>query len=664
MNRQNSLIVFVTAACLVLPGWYSAAGLAQQITRHIPMPASDHPGNVFVAGQEVSVKVATNLVHKAVRWRAMDDRGGIVGQGQIDSDNIKIGDPGIGWYRIEFLGEGGEVVGWTTAAVLAPLAEPTPEDSPICADSATAWFARNKPKMQADFSSLAALAGVNWVRDRMTWGELEPERDNFNSKRTTYDMAADIQKEYGLKVLQVFHGTPGWAQDKNLDGERAPGRFPRDLRDAYRFCRQMAVRYKGRIDAWEPWNEANIDMFGGHTVDEMCSYQKAAYLGFKAGDPDVTVGWNVYTTLPTKEHTDGLLANEVYPYFDTYNIHTYEWAHDYADLWGEARRAAGAKQLWITEADRGLKYIPDEPGHELSREDELHKARYIPQSYASSLWAGSSRHFHFILGNYSEEFNGVQFGLLRKDMTPRPGYVALAAVGRLLARARCLGRLIDPEHPDANIYVFRARPDGVERDVVVAWAEGKFDWPQRGKMSMDWPMKEKWNADEVYDYLGRKVDSIPDQLTSTAVYILLAPGKTEGLELKNVEPAKQLGGDVCPVVLQVQMPRKNSMKVEPKPWSQGYEYRIAPGKAFRLKMYAYNFASAKAVGTVELNSMPAGWTVSRKRWPLEIEAMGRQLFEADLVIPDEQDGSIGIVGDFGALGRPMLSFRIHGKADE
>lgn len=662
MKKRYSQVISLAAVWLILAG----ASASEALERRIPVPAADHPGNVFLVGEEVSVKVGGNLSSKAVRWRAKDDRKDTVRHGAFEKGNrnLKIGELGIGWYRIEFLNEDGEVVGWTTAAVLARLVEPTPADSPICVDSAVSWFAKSDREGQAKLSSLAALAGVNWVRDRLTWEELEAARGSFSGKRTSYDMAADIQKEYGLKVLQVFHGTPGWALEQDLDGDRARGRFPRDLRDAYRFCRQMALRYKGRIDAWEPWNEANIDVFGGHSVDEMCSYQKAAYLGFKAGDSDVTVGWNVYTTLPTKEHTDGLLANEVYPYFDTYNIHTYEWAHDYADLWAQARRAAGAKELWVTEADRGLKYVTDEPWCELSREDELHKGRYIPQSYVSSLWAGSSRHFHFILGHYFERNNGVQFGLLRKDMTPRPGYVALAAAGRLLAGARCLGRLMVDEKPDAHIYVFRARPDGVERDVVVAWAEGKFDWPGRGKRRMDWPVRKKWDADEVYDYLGRRLKGIPNQLTSSAVYILLAPGQTEGLKLKNVEPSKPLGGDVCPIVLQVQMPRKNSMKIQPKPWSQGYEYRISPGKAFRLKMYAYNFALEQVTGKVELDNMPSSWTLSRKSWSIEIEPMGRQIFEADLVIPDEQDGSVAIVGDFGSFGKAVLSYRVHGKADE
>ncbi len=85
----------------------------------------------------------------------------------------------------------------------------------------------------------------------------------------------------------------------------------------------MGQRYEGRVLAWEPWNEANIAMFDGQTIDEMCTHQKAAYLGFKAAQPDLTVCWNVYAGSGTALHTQDVLENEVWPYFETYNIHTY-----------------------------------------------------------------------------------------------------------------------------------------------------------------------------------------------------------------------------------------------------------------------------------------------------------------------------------------------------
>jgi len=637
------------------------------VERTIPIPLADHPGNVYVDTESVWVKVPPEISATVRSWRMVDDRRRTLGSGVFVEDDsgrptkIHPGRPGIGWYRIEFLDKDKTCVHWTTAAVLKKLAVETPQDSPVCVDSATSWFAKNNAADQARLSSLAALAGVNWVRDRLTWRELEPKEGCFVDDQTSYDTAATIQRQHGLKVLQVFHSTPDWAWDKSVDGEHPSGRFPRNLLHVYRFSRSMARRYKGRVQAWEPWNEANISNFGGHTVDEMCSYQKAAYLGFKAGDPDVTVGWNVYTTLPTARHTQGLLDNKVWPYFDTYNIHTYEWAHDYMDIWAPARQAACGKPLWLTEADRGLKYIEQEPWHDLSRADEIHKAEYIAQSYASSLGAGSTRHFHFILGHYSEQSNGVQFGLLRKDMTPRPAYVALAAAGRFLAGAKSLGRWVLPEKPDTHIYVFRAWPDGLERDVLVAWAEKKVDWPERGKTRISWSLPDEWNAEGVYDYLGRRLDGVPAELTSAALFVLLPAGQTGTLKLKTAERAALRNDDVCPILLQLQMPRENSMKIAPIPWSQGYEYQVPPEEQFRLRMYAYNFTSGQVKGTVRLENMPSGWSLSPEQWSVQIEPMQRRLLEADLVIPGKQDGTIQISGDFKSLPRSALAFRIHGK---
>jgi hypothetical protein len=173
---------------------------------------------------------------------------------------------------------------------------------------------------------------------------------------------------------------------------------------------------------------ANLAAFGGHTVDQMCAWQKATWLGL--GDPSVLVCWNVTAAVPAPEHTAGVAANGTWPYFDTYNIHTYDWSHSYDDLWAPAREAVAGRPLWITEADRGTRHLGNAPWFDLEPRLERLKAEWIAQSYAGSLFAGARRHFHFILGHYHEP-NGVQFGLLRLDLTPRPAYVALAAVGAL-----------------------------------------------------------------------------------------------------------------------------------------------------------------------------------------------------------------------------------------
>ncbi len=640
-------LVSVTSVCLGLKE-YIQPDLhrpLQTIQRSIPTAQPQHPGNVFLLGEDVNIKLPEKAIGKAVSWRVLDDRRTVTKQGSIDTNSsLKISKPGIGWYRIEFMDTAGKVLDWTTAAVLTPLAESVPQDSPICVDSATSWFARNDVVRQEGFTYLAVLAGVNWIRDRMSWGGFQPEADKLPEK-TTYDTAADLQAKYGLKVLQVFHDTPPWALNEQLDGQRRYKRFPRDLRDLYKFCKAMAQRYKGRVLAWEPWNEANITVFGGHTIDEMCTHQKAAYLGYKAGDPDLTVCWNVYAGAGTPLHTEGVLENQTWPYFETYNIHSYQKSDDYLKQFAPAREAACGRPIWITECGVRLLAKTGRPWSELSQEDEIKQAEFIARSYASSLFAGVNRHFFFILGNFNER--GVQFGLLRNDQTPRPGYVALAALGRLLAGAKCLGRWIPKENLTVRVYAFQSRPDGKQRKVLVIWAEKPTTWP----------LSENLPIEAVYDYLGRplgknaiaKIDSAP-------VFVILKKNTAPNLFLEPVFSSAFRDGKASPVVLQLQM-HQNSTNLNRQ------AHTVPSGKESNITLYAYNFRNKTASGTITAESFPQGCKLVPGRWEISIEPMERQILPTRVTINTSggdgaNEGWIKLRGDFTDAGRPVLAFRL------
>jgi hypothetical protein len=633
-------LVFASGALAQSDPWHDP----QAISRSVPTVVPDHPGHIFAAGESVTIKVPQDLPEQAVRWEAADDRGTVIAQGQVSrgaSDLLNLGNLGIGWYRLNFLDASGKVVAWTTAGVLSRPAVPTPQDSPICVDSATSWFARNDAPKQERFAYLAALAGVNWIRDRMSWGDVQTAADTF-AQSTSYDSAATLQAKYGLKVLQVFHGTPWWAVDRELDGERAASRFPRDLRQLYNFCKAMARRYEGRVLAWEPWNEANIPMFGGHTIDEMCTHQKAAYLAFKAGKPDLTVCWNVYAESGTAIHVQGVLDNEVWPYFETYNIHTYAKPDDYLNAFAPARQAACGRPIWLTECGIGLPWQTERPWSELSPEDERRQAQFIAPSYASSLFAGVNRHFFFILGSYAE--NKIQFGILRYDQTPRPAYVALAAVGRLLAGARPLGRFTPEQHSDARVYAFRAVPDGAERDVLVAWASKPTE--------ISWPPEISPQA--VYDYLGRPLaTSLPANLTPSAVFIVLPAGNAAKLTLQppmSASAARPVS--ICPVVLQLQMPQSAT--------NLNQQAHVIPtAMPTDLRLFAYNFSSDKVSGTIAVQQSPANWQITPATWAVTLDPMERKALPAQIVIPAGSAADwIKLQGDFGPTGRSVLAFRL------
>ena len=88
-------------------------------------------------------------------------------------------------------------------------------------------------------ANLCALAGMNRVRDRLSWPELEPKKGEF-AATNRYDWSVQAQSAAGLQVLQVGHHSPAWA---NPNGKR----FPLDLRDAYNFHRALAQRWQGEV---------------------------------------------------------------------------------------------------------------------------------------------------------------------------------------------------------------------------------------------------------------------------------------------------------------------------------------------------------------------------------------------------------------------------------
>ena len=156
----------------------------QPISRSVPAIAADHPGNIFIAGELVAINVPQDLPEQVVRWQAVDDGGALIAQGQLDggaSTPLNLGRLHVGWYRLNFVDASGKVAAWTTVAVLSPLSAATPQDSPICVDSATSWFAKSDAPRQERFAYLAALAGVNWIRDRLSWGEVQTSADTAHN---------------------------------------------------------------------------------------------------------------------------------------------------------------------------------------------------------------------------------------------------------------------------------------------------------------------------------------------------------------------------------------------------------------------------------------------------------------------------------------------------
>jgi hypothetical protein len=423
----------------------------------------------------------------------------------------------------------------------------------------------------------------------------------------------------------------------------------------------MAIRFKGTVHAWEPWNEANASNFGKLTIDEMACLQKAAYIGFKTGDPDVIVGWNPYGGISNEVHTMGVLKNEAWNYFDTYNSHTYEPPVSYNNQWTVLREAACGKPIWITESNREMVASNSgSPWYDFDYSHEILKANFMPQSYASAVYAGAARHFHFILGHYSTSPQ-----ILRKDFTPRAHYVSLAATGRFMAGAKPVGRRYEAnESEPVHIYGFHAKPDGVESDLIVAWAEAYRDGVNWGKTVADWPLTEQLEVKAIYDYLGRYIGTeIPQQLTGKPIFIILKTGELDKLSLEKQEHFAERPQKDLKIMLQLKMPR--SLTVEGGAmWRETQEHVIPPNVPKAIDIWAYNFGDTTVTGQVVVDEIYTGCTLTPGTWNVTIPPMGRVQLPATATIPanpdriEDNENWFRLKGDFGDDGKPVLAFRL------
>jgi hypothetical protein len=564
--------------------------------------ASDHPGNVFVVGDPVRVAVPNTW---AV-WRAVDIDGKQVGIGNAQAGMAVLGNLPVGYYEIREPNGGPRI----TVGVLAKTS--TSDDTPIAIDAAMSWFYAEPDKIR-NACTLCRLAGVKWVRDRLSWPEMEPAKGKL-AEETRYERAMRIQHEAGLKILQVNHASPPWASNNG-------SHFPEDLRDAYNFYRALAKRWHGLADAVEPWNEPDIVEFGGHTGCEIASFQKASYLGFKAGDPKLPVCESVFA-IDRPETLNEFGANEVYPYFDLYNLHHYIALPNYPRAYARHRAVSGGRPLWTTEFNLTINWA-DEKTKEPTDDDLRIQGYRVSKVFAKALHEGTVKAFYFILGHYVER--KLQYGLVHEDLTPRPAYIAFAAVGRLLNAAEPLGR-VDLGDEKLMGYLFKTVVNGEESETLVAWSETN---PTKIDVAA---------ARTMFDYLGREMPHAEKvELTRAPIFALFARGASK--QFKIAPPpakAKWLNGEACPVVLQLLGK------------GDAAQSAFVLDDTKELRLVAYNFGAKPVRGTLAI--------VGAKANTDQVEIAPGARVEQILKVADVGDVLVRL--DLGNDGHPLVSSRV------
>ncbi len=205
------------------------------------------------------------------------------------------------------------------------------------------------------------------------------------------------------------------------------------------FVYQTALRYRGRVDVWEVWNEPDLTLFWQGTAAQYAQLLKVAYMAIKAANPDATVlfGGLAYWYDPNfyKEVLDIIAADpesaEFHGYFDVMSLHLYsnvETPYDISrEVMAEVSARVGPHPLWLTET--GVPVWDDGGTATLYSATMEEAASYIIEAYADARAAGVDKFFVFRLHDdgWSEHY-----GLTRDDYSLRPSYVAYQVAARYL----------------------------------------------------------------------------------------------------------------------------------------------------------------------------------------------------------------------------------------
>ena len=124
----------------------------------------------------------------------------------------------------------------------------------------------------------------------VAWPNLQPAKNRWRFEML--DRYVAMATEHHVGILLPLGLSPAWASARPLEKSTyAPGfaAEPRDLEDWRTYVRTVVQRYKGRIQAYEIWNEPNLKLFWTGNVDQMVALTAEASRIIRSIDPQALI---------------------------------------------------------------------------------------------------------------------------------------------------------------------------------------------------------------------------------------------------------------------------------------------------------------------------------------------------------------------------------------
>jgi hypothetical protein len=189
-----------------------------------------------------------------------------------------------------------------------------------------------RPEVAQRDLELIRDAGFGWVKQGFAWREIEGKaKEAFDW--SVPDRIVDQAESIGLHIIARLDSDPTWASGQVYPNANdiimTP---PNSYQDFADFCAALASRYKGRIAAYQIWNEPNLAREWGGKAPDPEGYTrllKAGYQAIKRVDPSaivISAGMAPTTrfdrvAMPDTEYLKRMYTAGAQPYFDALGAH-------------------------------------------------------------------------------------------------------------------------------------------------------------------------------------------------------------------------------------------------------------------------------------------------------------------------------------------------------
>jgi LysM repeat protein len=315
------------------------------------------------------------------------------------------------------------------------------------------------PETRTRDAQLAKDAGFGWIKQVFPWRHIEGAGKGIFDW-TAADQVVSAMNDRGLKIIARVDFQPPWAR---ADG--ANNGPPDNYADYGDFLYAMASRYRGRIQAYEVWNEPNLAREWGDKPPNAAEYVallRVAYRRIKEADPNAIVisaglaptGTGLPHAIPDIQYLRQMYQAGAKSYFDVLGVHApgYKAAPELSPAEVDNNPALGGqrffcfrhvedyRQAMVDNGDSGKQIAvlefgwtsdprPDSPYNWHSVSEET-KADYIVRAYRWakdhwSPWMGVMVTLSIADPTWTQNEEQYWWAITNPDGTVRPAYNAV-----------------------------------------------------------------------------------------------------------------------------------------------------------------------------------------------------------------------------------------------